>query len=170
MLTGTAGAGQRYVAVDNRVAADLVPIGTTPTGPPDDVILQNPAPVMIDSDLPDEPALTLGAFVQPGRTVIIGGTATDPTSYVGQVDVSVAGGPFGIATGENLWSFPVDIPNTPAGTVPITVRASDAVNNMSSANFILTIDSVAPDLTVDLNPGDLRRVRRNAGRRLDIAV
>ena len=104
----------------------------------------------------------MGAFVQPGRTVIIGGTASDPTSYVAQVDVKVDSAAFAPATGAALWSFPVDIPNTSTGAVPITVRASDAVSNTSSADFSLNIDSVSPALTVSLNPGDLRQVRRNA--------
>ena len=69
---------------------------------------------------------------------------------------------FSAATGTALWAFPVAIPNTPSGTVPITVRAVDAVNNTNTANFNLTIDGVSPALTVGLNPGDLRRVRRNA--------
>ena len=131
-------------------------------GLPNDLILDNPVRVTIDNDLPDVPALTLGAFVQPGYTVIIGGTASDPTSYVAQVDVKRQQGGFSAATGTALWAFPVAIPNTPTGAVPITVRAADAVNNTNTAAFNLTIDGVSPALTVGLNPGDLRRVRRNA--------
>ncbi|MEZ4767995.1 MAG: hypothetical protein R2844_06150 [Caldilineales bacterium] len=56
----------------------------------------------------------------------------------------------------------MDIPNTPAGTVPVTVRAIDAVGNSATANFTLTIDSVSPDLTFDVNAGAVRQVRRNA--------
>ena len=87
VLNGTAAAANGVFNVNTGVAADLVPVGTTPAGPPDDIILDNPVPVTIDSDQPDVPALTLGSFVQPGHTVIIGGTASDPTSYVAQVDV-----------------------------------------------------------------------------------
>ncbi|MCB0189949.1 MAG: hypothetical protein KDE31_37015, partial [Caldilineaceae bacterium] len=132
------------------------------SGPADDIIVDSPVPVTIDSDLPNLPALTQGAFVQPDRTVIIGGTASDPTSYVAQVDVNVDGSGFTPATGTGLWAFPVDIPGGANGGIPIAVRATDAVNNSNAANFDLTVDGVAPDVTVNLNPGELRQVRRNA--------
>ncbi len=159
---GTAAAANGVFNVTTGVEADLVPVGTTPAGPPDDIILGSPLPVTIDSDQPAIPALTAGSFVQPGYTVIIGGTASDPTSYVSRVDVQVGAGAFAAATGASAWAFPVDIPNTPTGSVPITVRAADAVNNTRSANFNLTIDGVAPALAVDLSAGAQRRVQRNA--------
>jgi hypothetical protein len=161
VLNGTAGAGQRFVAVNTGVAADLVPVGNTPDGIANDIILDSPVPVTIDSDDPDAPVLTLGAFVQPGNTVIIGGTASDPTSYISLVEVSVNGGSFSTATGTGLWAFPVAIPNA-TGAVPIAVRVTDAVNHVTTASFNLTIDGVSPDLAVNLNAGDFRRVRRNA--------
>ena len=163
VLNGTAIAGQRYITVTTGVAADLAAIGSAaPAAPFTDIILDNPLPVTIDDDPPNVPALTLGAFVQPGNTAIIGGTATDPTSYVAQVDVSVNGGSFITATGSALWAFPVEIPDTPTGVVPIVVRATDAVGHSATTNYDLTIDSVPPVLTVDLSAGDVRRVRRNA--------
>lgn len=162
VLNGTAAAANGTFNINSGVAADLVTVGTTQSGPFDDIILSNPVPVTIDSDQPSLPALTQGSFVQPGNTVIIGGTASDPTSYIAQVDVSVNGGAFSAATGTGLWAFPVAIPNIPNGAVPVTVRAADAVNNINSANFNLTIDGVAPLLTVALNLGEARQVRRNA--------
>ena len=162
VLNGTTGAANGTFNINSGVAADLVTVGTTQSGPFDDIILSNPLPVTIDSDQPSLPALTQGAFVQPGRTVIIGGTASDPTSYIAQVDVSVNGGTFSAATGTGLWAFPVEIPNIPSGAVPVTVRAADAVNNTNSAGFNLNIDGVTPALTVALNPGEARQVRRNA--------
>ncbi len=116
----------------------------------------------IDADPPNAPELTLGQFVQPANTVIIGGVASDPTSYVARVDVSVNSGSFITASGTSLWAFPVDIPNQPSGAVPIVVRATDAVGYTNSANFALTIDSVSPNVTIDLAAGGLRQVRRNA--------
>ena len=163
VLPATAGgATSSHVAINSRAAADLIPVGTAPSGPPDDIILDNPLPVTIDADPPNAPELTLGQFVQPGNTVIIGGVASDPTSYIDRVEVSVNGGPFALATGTSLWAFPVDIPNQPSGSVPIVVRATDAVGYTNSANFSLTIDSVSPNVTLDLSAGALRQVRRNA--------
>lgn len=163
VLNGTVGgSASASVAITTGLAADLHAVGTAQSGPLDDIILDNPVPVTIDADPPDEPQLTLGQFVQPGNTVIIGGTASDPTSYVSLVDVAVGAGSPSPATGTSLWAFPVEIPNTPTGNVPITVRALDAVSNTRSANFSLTIDSVPPVLTTDLSAGALRQVRRNA--------
>ncbi len=162
VLNGTAAAANGVFSATSNAAADVTPIGTTPSGAPDDIIFDKDLPITIDSDPPNLPALTAGAFVQPGYSVIIGGTASDPTSYIAGVEVSVNGGAFSPATGTSLWAFPVDIPNQPSGNVPVTVRAADAVNNTSSTNFDLTIDGVSPLLTVDLNPGAIRQVRRNA--------
>jgi hypothetical protein len=71
--------------------------------------------------------------------VIIGGTATDATSYIAQMEVSVAGGGFGAATGTSLWTFPVAIPNNPSGEIPVTVRAADDVNNRVGRRTCLPI-------------------------------
>ena len=162
VLQGTAADANGVFSITTGVAADLHPVGVAQSGAFDDIIVDDPIPVTIDKDQPDEPQLTLGQFVQPGNTVIIGGTASDPTSYVSLVDVAVGGGTPNPATGTSLWAFPVDIPNTPTGNVPITVRAFDAVSNTRSVNFALTIDGVPPVLTTDLTAGALRQVRRNA--------
>lgn len=160
VLTGQAAAANGDFAIKTGAAADLVPIGTKASGPADDIILNQPVPVTIDSDQPSLPALTQGAFVQPNRTVVIGGTASDPTSYIAQVEVAVNGSGYSPATGTNLWAFNVDTPNS--GTVPIAVRTFDAVNNSNSTTFNLTVDGTAPSLSVNLNPGEIHRVQRNA--------
>ncbi|MFZ2358812.1 MAG: LamG-like jellyroll fold domain-containing protein, partial [Anaerolineae bacterium] len=162
VLNGVAAMANGTFNATSSVAADLVAVPGVPSAPFDDIIYDDALPVAIDNDPPNAPALTLGQFVQPGNTVIIGGVASDPTSYIAQVDVSVAGGPFSAVAGTSLWAFPVDIPNQPSGAVPIVVRATDAVGYTNSANFNLTIDSVSPNVAVDLAAGALRRVRRNA--------
>ena len=162
ILQGTAANANGVFSITTGVAADLHAVGVPQSGAFDDIIVDDPIPVTIDNDLPDAPQLTLGQFVQPGNTVIIGGAASDPTSYISLVDVAVGGGTPNPATGTSLWAFPVAIPNTPTGNVPITVRALDAVSNTRSANFSLTIDGVPPVLTTDLTAGALRQVRRNA--------
>lgn len=160
ILTGQAAAANGDFMINTGAAADLVPVGSKASGPADDIILNQPVPVTIDSDQPTLPVLTQGAFVQPNRTVVIGGTADDPTSYVAKVEVGVNNGSFSPATGTNLWAFNVETPNS--GAVPIAVRAYDAVNNSNTASFNLTVDGDAPSLGVTLNPGDRRRVQRNA--------
>ena len=77
------------------------------------------------------------------------------------MEVAVNNGAFNAATGTGLWAYAVDIPNS-SGTLPINVRAFDAVNNSNAANFNLTIDGASPSLSVNLTTGALRRVQRNA--------
>ncbi|NUM43532.1 MAG: hypothetical protein HUU38_02415 [Anaerolineales bacterium] len=151
------------VTVTTSVAASIIPIGNPPPPTNSDIILDDPIGVTIDSDNPDAPTLTLGAFLEPGVDVIIGGTATDPTSYVALVEVSVNGSAYLTATGTSLWAFPISVPNAPSGTtIPITVRATDAVGHTTSDNFSLTIDGDAPTTTVNLAPNETRVLRRNA--------
>ncbi|MBI1293407.1 hypothetical protein GC175_00430, partial [bacterium] len=161
VLTGQAVAANGTFNINTALAADIVSVGGTQSGPADDLILDQPIPVTVDSDPPNLPALTQGSFVQPGRTVIIGGVATDPTSYVAQVAVSVNNGGFSPATGTDLWAFAVEIPSS-GDVVPIRVRAVDAVDNANSADFNLTLDGVSPNLSVNLTPNAIRRVQRNA--------
>ncbi|MFN8445402.1 MAG: LamG-like jellyroll fold domain-containing protein, partial [Caldilineaceae bacterium] len=161
VLTGRAAAANGTFNINTALAADLVAVGQTASGPADDLILDQPVQVIIDSDSPNIPALTQGAFVQPGRTVIIGGTASDPTSAISKVEVAVNGGGLTTATGTNLWALAVDTPNN-VRSFPIDVRAFDAVNNSSSANLSLNVDGIAPSLNVSLNSGELRRLQRNA--------
>ncbi|MCB8990047.1 MAG: hypothetical protein H6665_05455 [Ardenticatenaceae bacterium] len=167
----TAQPANETVVITSSVAAAIVPIGSPPPPINNDIILDDPIGVTIDSDNPDAPTLTLGAYLEPGVDVIIGGTASDPTSYVALVEVSVDGGDFITATGTSLWAFPVAVPNAPSGTaVPITVRATDAVGHTAAANFSLTVDGDAPVTAVNLAPGDTRVVRRNADGQWTLAL
>lgn len=159
----TAQSANETVTVTTSVAASIIPIGNPPPPTNSDILLDDPIGVTIDSDNPDAPTLTLGAFLEPGVDVIIGGTANDPTSYVTLVEVSINGGPFITATGTSLWAFAIAVPNAPGGTtLPITVRVTDAVGHTNSDNFSLTIDGDAPTTTVNLAPNETRILRRNA--------
>ena len=162
VLNGVAATGNHFSTIATGMAAELYPIGSSPTGAFNDIILNSPVPVTIDDDPPDAPSITQGMFVQPGRSVVIGGTSDDPTSYVSQVDVNVSNAGFISATGTALWAFPVTVPNTPNGNIPVSVRATDAVNHTNTVNMALTIDGISPNLSVDIAPGNIRQVRRNA--------
>jgi hypothetical protein len=162
--SGVAANVNQRVAINTAVAANLVAIGADPIpgGTLTDIIFSSPLTVTIDNDNPNPPTLTVGQFVEPNVDVIIGGQASDPTSYIALVEVSVNGGAFAPATGTSIWAFPLSIPNQPSGNISIVVRATDAVGFTRSASFNVTIDSVAPVTTIDLAPGDTRTLRRNA--------
>ena len=151
------------VTVTTAVAANIIPVGNLRAPTDSDIILDDPIAVTIDSDDPAAPTLTVGAYLEPGVDVIIGGNASDPTSYIALVEVSVNGGDFITATGTSLWAFPLSVPNVPSGTtVPIIVRATDAVGHTAAQNFSLTVDGTAPTTAVTLAPNETRVVRRNA--------
>lgn len=161
--TATAGSGNAHVTIQSAVSANLLPVGNSRAAVPNsDILLDNPVRVTIDTDNPNLPTLTAGQFVEPGVDVIIGGQASDPTSYIALVEVSVNGGAFMTATGTSIWAFPLSVPNQSSGNIPIIVRATDAVGFTRSASFNVTIDNTSPVSTIDLAPSETRTVRRDA--------
>lgn len=99
----------------------------------------------------DDPAVRLnsGGFIPAGAGMIIGGTASDPSSAVTLVEVSVDGGPFQPATGTGAWAFALDVP-AGAAQVRVDARATDAVGRRSAlASATLRVEGAAPVVTAD---------------------
>ncbi len=159
VLEGVAALGERYVGVNMATSADLIAYGSRAFS---DIILDDIEPVTIDNDDPYTSTLTLGEFVQPGRQVVIGGNTSDPTSYISLVEVSVNNGAFEAAEGTEFWAYTLDIPDIASGSVPIQVRATDAVSHTTVTDFDLVIDGTSPEASIDLTNGDVKTVRRNA--------
>lgn len=104
--------------------------------------------VTVDGDDPTVSVIT-GGFLSAGERVIIGGTASDPTSAVALVEVSVDGGPFQPATGTGAWSFALDIPAS-ASQVRIAARATDVVGRRSApVSATLRVESGPPVVTAN---------------------
>jgi VCBS repeat-containing protein len=136
-------------------------------------ITTNPAllPVIIDGDLPTSgiSAPISGSYV-PGNSIqTIGGTASDATSGVGKVEVSVNGGAFQAATGAETWIYQL---NVTEGNYTIQSRATDVAGNVqTSANPItLVADATPPNVTLDAPPTGATLPTRNAANLWHVAL
>jgi hypothetical protein len=120
----------------------------------------------IDSDLPTAQitAVQNNEIVGPG--LVIGGTASDATSGVDLVEVSINNGPWTAAQGANSWAFSLAGQN---GAISLRVRAMDRVGNIGnpSAPINLTVDSVAPAVTVNAPAGTIKPTK-NANSRWQV--
>jgi len=116
--------------------AALRAAGINPDGSrlPGDLTASAELTVTVDADLP-EASITwpaLHAYLPAGRSVVIGGVATDTTSYIERVEARADNGAWQTANGRELWSAAVPIPAA-EGLHTLWVRATDAVGNVQSA-------------------------------------
>ncbi|NJM05068.1 hypothetical protein HC891_00790, partial [Candidatus Gracilibacteria bacterium] len=92
--------------------------------------------------------------------MIIGGTASDLSSEVAQIDVSVNGGAFVRAEGGATWTFALTLD---AGNHTIRTRATDAAGNQETpgAGISVTVDGTAPQGSFAANLSqEVQTVRR----------
>ena len=127
------------------------------------VAASNGLSLTIDGDLPSAQitAVQNGDIVAAGQ--IIGGSASDPTSGIGLVHVSINNSAWQTATGANTWAFSL------AGytdTLSLQVRATDNVGNVGnpSSAISLTIDNTAPVVTVNTPAGTIKPTQNVNGR------
>jgi len=115
--------------------------------------------LIIDDDEPSSGFINLPAYVQPDETIIIGGEATDPTSSVARVQVSVDGGAFTTAAaGANAASWVYAWDTGPGErAVQLRVRAVDAADNVQSTptGQSVIVDGTAPQAAVAVATGDV---------------
>lgn len=74
--------------------------------------------------------------------VAIGGTASDTTSGVQKVEVSVDSGSYSLATGTTSWSFTT--PTLSDGSHSITAKVTDNATNTSTTSITITVDATTP--------------------------
>ncbi|MEM8858974.1 MAG: LamG-like jellyroll fold domain-containing protein, partial [Chloroflexota bacterium] len=100
--------------------------------------------VTIDNDPPSSDMTTV-PFVIPGGIRIIGGVATDPTSYIDFVEVRIDGGPWQLATGAESWAYAWEVPVT-SGSYTFEIRATDIVGNQQAnpSQVTIEVDSTPP--------------------------
>ncbi|MCB0056289.1 MAG: hypothetical protein KDE45_04650, partial [Caldilineaceae bacterium] len=105
----------------------------------------------VDADAPTSSivSLTDNQAIALDGTLIIGGSAQDPTSNVAAVEVSINNGPWQPASGAETWSFAW----TPGGEGAYTLRtrATDVAGNRETAVSTLTVyvDNTPPQLFSD---------------------
>ncbi|MFV9507238.1 MAG: LamG-like jellyroll fold domain-containing protein [Oscillochloridaceae bacterium umkhey_bin13] len=93
-------------------------------------------------------------------TLIIGGNASDPSSEVAQVEVSINGGPFEPANGAASWTFAATLQ---AGRNTLVTRATDVAGNVETPGpgIVVLVDGAAPTASFDptLTTGPLAPTR-----------
>lgn len=140
------------------------------------ITVSNSLNLTVDGDQPTASITSLanGATVQGGsstapRLLVIGGTASDPTSAIAQVEVSVNNGPWQVAEGAESWSFALPLAD---GAYQIRTRATDVVNNVQSSVAPITLyaDGTAPQMALDVNTPAALRTFRTIDTRYNLAL
>jgi hypothetical protein len=98
--------------------------------------------------------------VGPGQ--VIGGAASDATSGVGRIEVSINDGDWQPAEGAHSWAFSLA---GQSGAIGVRVRAVDQVGNVGapSAPLALVVDAVAPAVTLNAPAGTIKPAKNGSG-------
>ncbi|MCE7988086.1 MAG: DUF11 domain-containing protein [Caldilinea sp. CFX5] len=159
----TASGGSLQAEINNTVNAQLfATAGVTLTGAANFNYSQKSV-VAIDSDAPQS-QLTSPNYVKAGGFYILGGVASDPTSYIKGVDVRIAGqNDFSRATGGEAWTYTWQVPSGD-GRYTIESRAIDAVDNVQNppASRAILVDATPPSLTTDQSNSGYLPTKRNS--------
>ncbi len=169
-LNISGGSQQNAQIVHNLIARLLASQVATSTGGVGIDFTQNFG-FTIDNDLPTS-QLTSGQYVQAGGFRTIGGTASDPTSYVQAVDVSIVGQTgFERASGSGAWAYTWQVP---AGDrrLEIQSRAIDAVGFVQNppASTVVLVDATPPTLNSGQPGNPILPAKRDADFRWTIAL
>ncbi len=142
-----AGTGSQTVTFANEATAVLQSSLNQPA-PSGTIITSRSLDVQIDNDAPTA-TMTTPAYVIPGGVRIVGGEASDPTSSVDLVEISVDGGPWQPVTGSASWAYAWSVPDAP-GSHTIELRATDIVGNMQSAvsQYTVFVDGTPPTINI----------------------
>ncbi|MEZ4612033.1 MAG: LamG-like jellyroll fold domain-containing protein, partial [Caldilineaceae bacterium] len=102
-----------------------------------------------------------GQYVQNRGTLIMAGTAQDPTSYIERVEVDNGG--WQTLTGTAAWSYAWDMSAQADGEHTLPVRATDAVGNVSPVYAInVIVDSTPPQPAFTTGTADAQRPAQDA--------
>ncbi|NJK82171.1 MAG: hypothetical protein HC914_20885, partial [Chloroflexaceae bacterium] len=131
------------------------------------LIAQNTALTLtIDADLPTATVDSVreGAYLPlpQGGTLILGGSASDRTSQIDRVEVSLSGGPFEAATGAEAWSYALALTE---GVHQLRSRAIDVVGHVGnpSAPRTFLVDGTPPQVTFDAPADPIGAVQNRVG-------
>jgi hypothetical protein len=131
-----------------------------------DLVSTSSAAVLIDGDAPTSTlaSFSAGQFLNTTGTLIIGGSAADPTSFVSQVEVWINQGTPTLATGTASWSYPLDTSGLPDGMYTLHTRATDAVGNVEPQNLgVWFFKDTTPPMVYHLTPPPLQSATDPSG-------
>jgi hypothetical protein len=118
--------------------------------------------ITIDSNAPTASVTSVQNNEVLGADQVIGGTASDVTSGVAAVEVSINNGAWLPANGANAWSFSLAGYN---GNLSIRARATDQAGNLGnpSAAVNVTVDATAPQVTINSLVNTLKPTKNGNG-------
>lgn len=151
---------QLYEAVSTTVTARVNPDTGTVRGeiavdlPYGDVQMHKPIQATVDDDAPAVAivAPTEGAYLS-GESYVVGGAASDPTSWVTEVSLSIvpqgSGTSFQTLAGSTSpWAYAWSLPGD--GVYSLQALATDAVGNVNTTGDVtVTVDNTPPVVTLD---------------------
>jgi len=130
-------------------------------------------PMRVDADNPIATinSFNNGAYFKAGNIQIIGGSASDPTSYIDSVEAGMCSTcVYALATGKEAWSYALTIPLTETRH-DLYVRATDAVGNVGAdSNKVYYADGTAPDLTLALANNSIVRANESGDGRFGVVI
>ncbi|WP_374072893.1 Ig-like domain-containing protein [Alloalcanivorax xenomutans] len=131
----------------------------------------DPVTTIVDENLNDTtpPVVTLDAVVTNDSTPELTGTVDDPDA---SIVVSVGGNDY-VATnnGNGTWTLADgDLPALTDGDYTVTVTGSDGAGNEGTATGTVTIDTVAPEVTVEPSDGALLTGTAEAGSTVEVDI
>ncbi|MEZ4618203.1 MAG: LamG-like jellyroll fold domain-containing protein [Caldilineaceae bacterium] len=167
----TAAGNSQIVQIENQLTAALLSSQQATAGNIPDFDINEAYPIAIDNDRPSS-TLTSGHYVQADGYRVIGGTATDPTSYVAFVDVKIDGQTdWTRASGNEAWAYTWAVP-AGEGRYTIRSRATDAVAWAESPDRTtqVIVDGKAPKLTTGQTGTPILPVKRDESYRWSVAL
>ena len=133
--------------------------------------------MIIDADDPTSSLST--QFAPAGRTILLGGAASDPTSYITKVEVQIDNGAWQVASsvgapprGNAAYAWALEWA-VPASEGPHTIRtkATDAVGHLQPtvSTFTLYVDGQTPTVTANV-PTGIVAARKNDDNRWSVTL
>ena len=176
-LTVTCCQASGPITVSSTLSATLVSLLSNPPSTQGTVNTASSKILTVDND---NPAATLfnPTFVAPGVTYILGGEASDPTSYVTRVEIRIGAGAWQdttvpVLTGGNgisVWSYDWGTSST-EGVFAVTLRVTDVVGHVQEMPAeTISVDAKPPFLTTSLNGNPIVAIERNQDQRWTIPI
>ena len=117
------------------------------------ITTSNSMTITVDADVPTSTiaGLVNGQYLAGNKTHTIGGNASDPTSGVSKVELSVNGAAYQPVNGSATWAYNL---TANEGTYWLQTRATDVAGNVEvpATGIIITADATPPQVILDAVP------------------
>ena len=163
----TASGSTQLVSIGNLARAQLLDSAAGPPLNDDRLSTSGTYSLTVDADQPSS-TIQLSAYTRAGGYLIIGGSASDPTSYISRVEISADQGASyettlcnGVPCAET-WAYTWARPGV-EGRHTLYTRAVDAVGNVEDPphSYTVIVDGQPPNLPPTMPGNPIQRSRQN---------